>query len=63
MHRFTYIALLSALCLPAWADEPSQAPVTAAAATVTAEAPAVNPDEIIRKFAAKEKEFSEARQN
>jgi hypothetical protein len=63
MHRLAYIALLSALCLPAWADERSQAPVTAAAATVTAEAPAVNPDEIIRKFAAKEKEFSEARQN
>jgi len=62
MHRFSYIALLSALCLPTWADEPSKAPVTPAAATVPG-APEVNSDEIVRKFAAKEKEFSEARQN
>src|ERR1700722_409018 len=62
MHRFTYIALLSALFVPIWADEPSKAPVTPAAVT-TSDTAAVNADEIIRKFAAKEKEFSEARQN
>lgn len=61
MHRFTQIALLSALCLPVRADDPNKAPVTPAAATVgTAE---VNPDQIISQFAAKEKQFSEAREN
>jgi hypothetical protein len=60
MHRFAYIALLSAVCLPGWADDPSKPPVTPASATVGTE---VNPDDIIRKFAAKEKEFAEAREN
>jgi hypothetical protein len=61
MRRFVYFALLSAVWLPAWADDPGKPPVTPAAATVGTTA--VNPDEIIRKFAAKEKEFSEAREN
>ena len=38
----------------------SRRPLRSAATTT---APDVNPDEIIRKFAAKEKEFSEAREN
>jgi len=61
MHRFAQMALLSALCLPVWAagqNKPAATPVTA-----TAAAPDVNEDEIIRKFAAKEKEFAEARGN
>jgi hypothetical protein len=53
--------------LPVWAaddNKPAPTPVAAAAtAPATAAAPAVNEDEIIRKFAAKEKEFSEALQN
>jgi hypothetical protein len=61
MHRIAQIALFTAVILPAWADDADQAPVTAAAATTAA--PAVNPDEIIQKFAAKEKEFSEALQS
>jgi hypothetical protein len=55
MHRLIQIALLSAVCLPMWADD--------AAAPSTTNTPNVNPDEIIRKFAAKEKEFAEARAN
>ena len=55
------MALVSVLCLPIWADDGNKAAVTPVAATATA--PAVNPDEIIRKFAAKEKEFSEALEN
>lgn len=61
MHRFVQIVLFVAVCLPGWADDPNKPPVTAAAATTTG--PDVNPDEIIRKFAAKEKEFAEAREN
>ncbi len=61
MRRFVYIALLSAVCLPVWADDPGKPPVTPAAATVGTTT--VDPDEIIHKFAAKEKEFSEAREN
>jgi len=61
MHRLAQIAFVSALCLPGWADDPNKPPVTPAAATTAA--PDVNPDEIIRKFAAKEKEFAEARDN
>lgn len=60
MHRFAQLAMLSALCVPVWAaDDASKAPVTPAS---TASAP-INEDEIIHKFAAKEKEFSEALQN
>jgi hypothetical protein len=61
MHRFIQMALFSALYLPFCAaddDKPAATPVAA-----TTAAPDVNPDEIIRKFAAKEKEFSEALQN
>jgi hypothetical protein len=54
------MALLPAFCLPVCADDGKPAATAVAAATT---APAVNADEIIRKFAAKEKEFSEARQN
>ena len=57
MHRFAQMAMIAGLCLPVWADEPK------AAAPVNTTAPDVNPEEIIRKFAAKEKEFREARQN
>jgi hypothetical protein len=61
MYRFVQMALFSALSLPvctAADDKPAATPVAA-----TTSAPEVNPDEIVRKFAAKEKEFSEARQN
>jgi len=61
MHRITQIALFTALILPVWADDANQAPVTTAAATTAA--PTVNPDEIIQKFAAKEKQFAEALEN
>jgi len=61
MHRFAQVALLSAVLLPVWADDGNKPAATPAAATAVA--PDVNPDEIIRKFAAKEKEFAEARQN
>jgi len=60
MHRIALMALLSALCLPVWADDGNKAAATPVATTT---APDVNADEIIRKFAAKEKEFSEALQN
>jgi hypothetical protein len=42
---------LGAVCLPVWAADAAGA------------APAINPDEIIRKFAAKEAEFRDARNN
>jgi len=61
MHRFAQMAMFSALCLPVWAADENKPAATPAAATATA--PDVNADEIIRKFAAKEKEFSEALQN
>ncbi|HLY15635.1 MAG TPA: hypothetical protein VKR61_00355 [Bryobacteraceae bacterium] len=61
MYRLAQIVLVSAVCLPAWADDPNKAAVTPA--NVTAGTAGVNPDEIIRKFAAKEKEFSLARDN
>jgi hypothetical protein len=62
MHRFAQLTLISVVVLPVWAYQGSdKPPATPVAATTTA--PAVNPDEIIRKFAAKEKEFSEARDN
>ncbi len=56
MHRFAQILLFSAVCLPAWADDTNKAPITPPSATE----PAVNADEIIQKFAAKEKEFRTA---
>jgi|SRR5580658_105454 hypothetical protein len=64
MQRFILVALSSALCLPVWvwADDGNKAAAATPVAATTA-APDVNPDEIIRKFAAKEKEFSEALQN
>ena len=61
MHRFALLTLLGTLCLPAWADDGNKTPATPVAATTAA--PAVNPDEIITKFAAKEKQFSEALEN
>ena len=67
MHRFAQMALLAAVCVPVWAaddNKPAATPAAAAAtAPATAATPAINEDEIIRKFAAKEKEFSEALQN
>jgi hypothetical protein len=62
MRRFAQIALFSAVCLPVWAGEPGKPPDNppGAAASSTTEA---NSDEIVRKFAAKEKEFAEARGN
>lgn len=62
MRRFAQAAVFSVLCLPLWADEPNKPPVTPASTTVGTNAD-VNPDEIIRKFAAKEKEFADARSN
>jgi hypothetical protein len=62
MHRF---ALFAVLCAPVWAHQASDdgnKPATTPVAATTA-APDVNPDEIIRKFAAKEKQFSEALEN
>jgi hypothetical protein len=65
MHRFAQMALLPALCLPVWAhqasDDANKAAATPVAATTAA--PAVDADEIIRKFAAKEKQFAEALEN
>ena len=61
MYRFAEIVLLSALCVPVWADDANKAPAAPVAATTTA--PEVNEEEVIHKFAAKEKEFAEALQN
>ena len=61
MHRFAQMALFSVVFLPIWAADENKPAATPAAATATA--PDVNADEIIRKFAAKEKEFAEALQN
>jgi hypothetical protein len=65
MHRIAPVALAAVVCLSMRADDPAKAPVTAASATAatTPAAANVNPDEIIQKFAAKEKEFSKAREN
>jgi len=62
MRRLALVALCAAVCLPIWADDPNRA-ATAPGEPAVASSPGVNPDEIVRKFAAKEKEFSEARQN
>jgi hypothetical protein len=51
MREIVVSTLCALFCLPVWADN-------ATVSTTT-----VNPEEIIRKFAAKEKEFSEARDN
>jgi hypothetical protein len=61
MHRFAQMALFSVVFLPIWAADENKPAATPAAATATA--PDVNADEIIRKFAAKEKEFAEALEN
>ncbi|MGO4884345.1 MAG: hypothetical protein ACLP59_26510 [Bryobacteraceae bacterium] len=61
MHRIAQMALFTAIILPVWADDGNKAATTPVAATTAA--PAVNPDEIIQKFAAKEKEFSQALEN
>ncbi len=70
MHRLAQAALLAALCVPVWGDDGHKTATATAAATTppaapaaTTAAPDVNPDDIIRKFAAKEKEFAAARQN
>ena len=61
MHRIALFPLLGVLCLPVLADDGNKTPATPAALTTTA--PDVNPDLIIQKFAAKEKEFYEALQD
>ena len=50
MRRFVVSIALGVACLPIWAAD-------------AVEAPSINPDEIIQKFAAKELEFSQARNN
>src|SRR5579863_10161853 len=60
MYRLALLGIVAAVCLPVQADDPNKAPVTSAATTTGA---AVNPDEIIAKFAAKEKQFAAAREN
>jgi hypothetical protein len=55
MHKFVLLGVFSAVALPTWAaDAAAKAPVAS---------PSVAPEEIIRKFAAKEAEFAEARSN
>jgi hypothetical protein len=53
MRRTVLSAALAVVCLPAWMAQAQSA----------AQTDKVNPDEIIRKFAAKELEFSQARDN
>jgi len=62
MHRFATIILFSAMSLPVWADGPAKPPAPGTGATATTGTD-VDSDDIIRRFAAKEKEFSEAREN
>ncbi|HVN05798.1 MAG TPA: hypothetical protein VMT86_15355 [Bryobacteraceae bacterium] len=62
MRRIAAFALFSAVSLAAWADGPVK-PAAATGPTATSTAPDVNPEQIIQKFAAKEKEFAEARDN
>jgi hypothetical protein len=61
MHRFALMALFAAVSLPIWGADENKPAATPVAATTAA--PAVNEDEIIRKFAAKEKEFAQALEN
>jgi hypothetical protein len=56
MRKFVWMSVFSLAAVPVWAAD------SAAAKTTTGDAN-VNPQEIIRKFAAKEKEFKEARAN
>ena len=53
MRKFVLLGVFSALALPTWAAD----------AAAKAPAPSVAPEEIIKKFAAKEAEFAEARSN
>src|SRR5947207_14821990 len=56
MRKFVLLGVFSMAAVPMWAaDSAAKAP--------TPTAPSVAPEEIIRKFAAKEAEFSEARSN
>ncbi len=52
MRAFVFSMALGAVCLPSWAAD-----------AAGAAAPSVNPQEIIQKFAAKEAEFAQARNN
>jgi hypothetical protein len=54
MRGIVLSTVFAALCVPGWAADQAQAP---------AKQPDVNVDEIIQKFAAKEAEFQEARNN
>ena len=55
MRKFVLLGVFSTVALPIWAaDAAAKAPVAA---------PSVAPEEIIKKFAAKEAEFAEARSN
>src|SRR5579864_4758448 len=51
MRQIVFATFCALVCLPGWADD------------ITAPTTNVNPEEIIRKFAAKEKEFAVAREN
>ena len=55
MRKFVLLGLFSITALPGWGAD--------SAAKVTPTAPDVDPKEIVRKFAAKEAEFAEARSN
>jgi len=57
MRRLAQIAIFAAVCLPVWGGDVNKPDATAPSKAD------VNPDEIIRRFAAKEKEFSLAREN
>ncbi|MFN7993958.1 MAG: hypothetical protein U0Q18_10170 [Bryobacteraceae bacterium] len=61
MRSLAFLAFVSALTVPVWAGDTDKAPTTPVAAT--AGATTENPEEIVNRFAAKEKEFSEARAN
>ena len=51
MRAFVYSFAVGLVCLPTWAADP------------VGSAPSINPEEIIQKFAAKEAEFRDARNN
>ncbi len=57
MYRMFFSAAVAAVCFPVWAAAQTPAPAPAASGDK------VNADEIIAKFAAKEKQFQEARNN
>jgi len=52
MRALVFSLAMGAVCLPGWAAD-----------AINTAAPSVNPDEIIQKFAAKEAEFRDARNN